>query len=143
MGQYFALVNLDKKQWVHAHRIGNGLKLGEQTGWKYSTEVAAGLLQEGPWAGDTRIGFVGDNGGSFAVDGCSEAPDGVVADLYDQLDESSDWTEISAQVRELMSARFGIRYTGDGWLEIIEPDGEEAAANMTPDMVLSINRRPS
>lgn len=74
MGQYFKLVNLDKKQWVYAHRIGNGLKIAEQTGWAYSTEEVAKLLLGpkddrhpliGSWAGDTRVGFVGDEGGSY------------------------------------------------------------------------------
>jgi hypothetical protein len=30
MGQYHYLVNFDKKQCIHPHQIGNGLKLAEQ-----------------------------------------------------------------------------------------------------------------
>ena len=30
MGQYHYLINLDKKQVIHPHHIGNGLKLHEQ-----------------------------------------------------------------------------------------------------------------
>jgi len=29
MGQYHYLINLDKKQVIHPHQIGNGLKLHE------------------------------------------------------------------------------------------------------------------
>lgn len=79
MGQYHYLVNLDKKQVVHPHQIGNGLKLREQVGWEYCTATALVMLLAsaskdggrgggdfrcghplvGSWAGD-RIAFVGD-----------------------------------------------------------------------------------
>lgn len=78
MGQYYTLVNLDKKEKVEAHRIGCGMKLWEWAanpqgsvlvllcGW--STELAGGDpdwydpdIREiaGRWAGD-RIALVGD-----------------------------------------------------------------------------------
>lgn len=79
MGQYHYLVNLDKKQVVNPHQIGNGLKLHEQVGWNYCTATALVMLLAsasrdggrgggdfrcghalvGSWAGD-RIAFVGD-----------------------------------------------------------------------------------
>lgn len=79
MGQYHYLVNLDKKQVVHPHQIGNGLKLREQVGWDYSTSTVLVMLLAasnkggargggdfhteheliGSWAGD-RIAFIGD-----------------------------------------------------------------------------------
>lgn len=31
MGQYFLIVNVTKKEYVHPHNFGNGLKLGEQS----------------------------------------------------------------------------------------------------------------
>jgi hypothetical protein len=78
MRQYHYLINLDKKQVVYPHHIGNGLKLKEQIGWDYSTATALVMLLAassqnggrgggdfhakhplvGAWAGD-RIAFVG------------------------------------------------------------------------------------
>src|SRR5687767_9563240 len=125
MGQYFTLINLDKREFVHAHQIGNGLKIGEQTGWDYSTETAGLLLLGKPsqahplvgrWHGDTRVGFVGDYGGSQAIGDVplhDELKDRA-EELYGESDEEGDWTNISPQVREMMSALFGIRYEGDG-----------------------------
>lgn len=75
MGQYHMLYNLDKREYVHAHRIDNGLKLREQIGHKHSTSSALFLLVAnsngrgggdaikhpliGHWAGD-RILVQGD-----------------------------------------------------------------------------------
>jgi hypothetical protein len=81
MGQYHLLVNLDKHEYVMPHRVGDGLKLGEQCGTVYGTCSAAIMLcccsngrgggdfydghddVIGRWAGD-RIAWVGD----YAVD---------------------------------------------------------------------------
>lgn len=75
MGQHHKLYNLDKKEYVHAHRIGNGLKLLAQVGHEKSTSTALFLLVAnsngrgggdakphpmiGRWAGD-RILVQGD-----------------------------------------------------------------------------------
>ena len=75
MGQYHVLYNTDKKEYVHAHRIANGLKLLEQVGFEKSTATALFLLVAnsngrgggdaneheliGRWAGD-RIVVQGD-----------------------------------------------------------------------------------
>lgn len=152
MGQYFALVNLDKKQWIHAHRIGNGLKIGEQTNWKYSTEVVAGLLMQemedesnsliGSWHNDRRVGFVGDYGDSHAV---GEVPlhQELIDDaekIYSQREaDGDDWTELSDQVRAMMTQKFGVQYEnkGCGWLDIVEPKDGKIIPNMTPDMILT------
>lgn len=75
MGQYHVVYNTTKKEYVHAHRIDNGLKLVEQVGWMGSTSTALFLLLAnsngrgggdapdhhmiGRWAGD-RIVIQGD-----------------------------------------------------------------------------------
>jgi hypothetical protein len=76
MGQYHITVNLTKRQFVHPHQIGNGLKLKEQIGWDYSTSTVLFMLVAastgrgggdfhcehpllGSWAGD-RIAIIGD-----------------------------------------------------------------------------------
>lgn len=75
MGQYHKLYNLDKREYVHPHRIDNGLKLMEQVGQEKSTASALLLLVAnsngrgggdagkhpmiGRWAGD-RVLVQGD-----------------------------------------------------------------------------------
>ena len=59
--QYHFLINLDKKQVIHPHQIGNGLKLGEQIGWDYSTATVLVMLL----AASSREG--GRGGGDFTA----------------------------------------------------------------------------
>ncbi|MBP9869868.1 MAG: hypothetical protein KBC53_00015 [Nitrosomonas sp.] len=75
MGQYHKVYNVDKKQFIHAHNIGLGLKLLEQVGFEKSTADALFLMVAnsngqgggdapehpliGSWAGD-RIVVQGD-----------------------------------------------------------------------------------
>ena len=73
MGQYHYLINLDKKQFVYPHQIGNGLKLKEQVGWEYSTATVLVMLL----AASSRDG--GRGGGDFHA----EHP--LVAELLAQL----------------------------------------------------------
>ena len=44
MGQYWKVVNLDKKEVLHAHKLGVGLKLGEQIGSGHGTPDALFIL---------------------------------------------------------------------------------------------------
>jgi hypothetical protein len=129
MDQYHILVNLTKRQYVHPHQIGNGLKLHEQVGWKYSTSTALVMLlaaSNGPgdgdfqsqhplvgsWAGD-RIAFIGD----YAEK--TDLP-GIDAQLIYKQCDSGKFKNISADVREMMSSEFNIHYVGepDSWLQI-------------------------
>ena len=126
MGQYHYLVNLTKKQFVHPHQIGNGLKLHEQVGWPYSTSTVLVMLLAvssgrgggdfgehrlvGSWAGD-RIAFIGDYAEPDDLKGV-DAPT-----VYNQC-ESGKFKNISAQVRQMMAAEFDIHYTGESWLNI-------------------------
>lgn len=146
MGQYHYLVNLDKKQVVHPHQIGNGLKLYEQIGSQYSTATALVMLLAassknggrgggdfraqhpliGSWAGD-RIAFIGDYATAGDIPACNAAlicrkvvaacnPTGT-----DQPPKGwHQWTNISGSVREMMAAEFNIQYDGTGWLEIAD-----------------------
>jgi len=126
VGQYHYLVNLTKKQFVHPHQIGNGLKLHEQVGWPYSTSTVLVMLlavSSGrgggdfgehrlvpSWAGD-RIAFIGDYAEPDDLKGV-DAPT-----VYNQC-ESGKFKNISAQVRQMMAAEFDIHYTGESWLNI-------------------------
>lgn len=85
MGQYWKPVNLDKREYLHAHRMGDGLKLWKQLGGGGLVVRGVGVLIAampqprgggdipadpivGRWAGD-RIAFIGD----YALD--SDLPD--------------------------------------------------------------------
>jgi hypothetical protein len=162
MGQYHYLINLDKKQVVHPHQIGNGLKLHEQIGWSYATATALVMLLAasskeggrgggdfraqhpliGSWAGD-RIAFAGDYAEVDDLPGdnaksiyyhCKAACDPKAKDQ--PLNGEEPWTNISPQVREMMAAEFGIRYQGDGWLDIVEKRNGKVAPSLAPDLVI-------
>jgi len=80
MGQYWVVVNLDKKEFVHPHKLGTGMKLWEQVANHPGTGTALLILTAampeprgggdlalnersekviGRWAGD-RVAIVGD-----------------------------------------------------------------------------------
>lgn len=44
MGQYWKAVNIDKREFVHPHKLGAGLKLGEQLGTHPGTSTALLIL---------------------------------------------------------------------------------------------------
>jgi len=146
MGQYHLLVNLDKKQVVHPHRIGNGLKLCEQVGWEHSTSTVLVMLLAassgrgggdfrtnhplvGSWAGD-RVAFVGDYAEPGDIPGTNAQVCYRSANAACYPDEEQDesyepgWTDISPQVREMMTSEFGITYQGDGWMKIAKEESQ-------------------
>lgn len=109
MGQYHVVYNKDKKEFVHAHRIGNGLKLMEQVGWDQSTSTALFLLLAnsngrgggdanehpmiGRWAGD-RVVIQGDY---------AEPTDtGFITE-----EEKNEYKDISPEVKDLLEKEFG------------------------------------
>jgi len=74
MGQYFLILNLDKKEYLHPHKLGSGYKLWEICAnnvcrvlpflLRKSNETGGGDIRDdyptaGRWAGD-RIVVVGD-----------------------------------------------------------------------------------
>jgi len=108
MGQYHKIANLDKKEFLHPHKFGDGLKLLEfgSSGCGTMTGLAILLAAHnnrgggdlsstnpiiGSWAGD-RIAVVGDYGNE---------PGDKCLGVYDQLD-SDEWTDISERVIEAM-----------------------------------------
>jgi len=115
MGQYWMPVNLDKKEYMHAHQMGDGLKLLEQA-WSTGGVATALVMLLAPlperrgggdpgdtttvgrWAGD-RIVFVGD----YSED--SDMPDiPGFGSLYTQLRETDEYTNISALAKAMVEA---------------------------------------
>lgn len=71
MGIYWKPVNLDKKQQVHPHRVGDGLKWGE---WAEHPESATHrtvqrLLEKNIWAATDELRILSDAGGSVHLHG--------------------------------------------------------------------------
>lgn len=116
MGQYWKPVNLDKKEYLHAHDLDGGLKLLEQT-WSAGGVAGALVLllaaspekrgggdapdttTVGRWAGD-RIVFVGD----YSKDSdMPSIPD--FGSLYEKLDDDSGegYVNISAIAARMLA----------------------------------------
>jgi hypothetical protein len=70
MGEYWKPVNVDRKQAVHPHTVGNGLKRGE---WYYRESCVlrciSELIARGAWLETDEIRAVSDYGGAFHVRG--------------------------------------------------------------------------
>jgi hypothetical protein len=144
MGQYWKLVNLDKKEFVHPHEIGCGLKLGEMVAASPGIPAAMVMLCAampvargggdfrekgivGRWAGD-RIALVGD----YAEDG-DLAPEHEAASIYKRCVQADDaalyperyegvanrYTDISAEVAEMLEREFEGEFRGTGWREFV------------------------
>lgn len=126
MGQYHKLVNLDKKEFVHPHGLGNGLKLYEQIGSRTGIPQAMHVLLcaspehrgggdyhpegehcIGRWIGD-RVMIVGDYAKSSDYAGHD------LSKVY--FDES--YTDITPLVRKTLEPILGVKYSGDGWMDV-------------------------
>lgn len=111
MGQYYKIVNLDKREYLHPHKLSSGLKLMELAN-SFPATVLPVLLAEGSgrgggdfgdesgtsvagrWAGD-RVVVIGDyaDKGRFVPEGMD-----AESSLYNQIEEV--FTDISGLVVE-------------------------------------------
>ena len=138
MGQYWKPVNLDKREFIDPHKLGDGLKLWEQLASHPGTGAAlivlcaampeprgGGDLDADPvigrWAGD-RVALIGD----YAED--SDLKDSPVpaSRLYGLCRcseaENSDpaaFQDITAAVRAVIERELNGRYVGEGY-EFVE-----------------------
>ena len=89
MGQYYYVVNLDKKQYLHPHRFGDGLKLMEFGQSSGGTLLAlATLLSNGNGRGGGDINSEDSLVGSWAGDKIVIAGDYADADKF--IEEKDD-----------------------------------------------------
>ena len=108
MGQYHKVYNVSKREFIHPHRIDNGLKLMEQVGHERSTATALFLLlanSNGRGGGDARqhdlIGhWAGD---SIVIQGDYTEPTDPGHIDPETLDA---YTDISAQVLDMLNKEF-------------------------------------
>jgi len=129
MGQYFILVNLDKREYVHAHRIGGGLKLFE---WCANREagVFPYLLRK---SDDTGGGDVHIDNPEYAG---RWASDRIV--LIGDYDESGLYSQAEKEFTEISE---GLVKEYNEFIEI--PDCQlrhsQGTDHIVPDMVLTAN----
>jgi hypothetical protein len=147
MGQYHYLVNLDKREFVHPHKLGDGLKLREHSeqgvmgamhvlvcapeargGGDYPE--CAGVV--GRWHGD-RVALVGD----YAEDS-DLRPEDRASTIQKRCDDG-EFADISEPVADYLGQLYGFRLEGDGWRQRVSLDGGESELpKMCPDMVVVV-----
>ena len=125
MGQYHILVNYDKREFVHPHSIGLGLKQWEHIGFEGGTLADALYILttaspargggdlpltrvSGRWAGD-RVVVLGD----YTEDG--DLPEEMKGGTLYMVAED-EYTDISEEVASAMGSVFDFVMVGrDGW----------------------------
>lgn len=150
MGQYHIPVNLDKREFIDPHTLGNGLKLWEQGASQFGVTAALHALLAvsngrgggdyvdgheefiGRWGGD-RIAIVGD----YAEEGdlpaefaahkiypavCSTRYDGYPADEIAPY-QPGEWKDISDLACAWIEAEFDGKFSGDGWRDFVPNPG--------------------
>lgn len=121
MGQYWFAANIDKKEFLHAHKMGSGLKLIEQL-WAWPGPQTALLwLLHDRWSGD-RVAVAGDNNAKDER-------------LYAELDdETGSWTDISEEVVTELGEELGMMLIPDRWTwGTWEPLPEEVKPILFPE----------
>lgn len=122
MGQYHLVVNLDKKEYLHPHKLGCGLKLMEQVGGIFGGTGDALLLLLacsasedgydvkdssiiGRWAGD-RIAMVGDYANNTDL-----PPEFEASTIYSNCINLEDgYTDITVMIRGMLEKNLMIQY---------------------------------
>ena len=94
MGEYWFPVNLTRREYIHPHRVGNGLKLGEW--WGYESNVVKLMDREWPNTDDVRA--ISDYGGKMRLRGSGDDP---YPDYETFEDELTDISQRSQSFEEL------------------------------------------
>lgn len=163
MGQYHDIVNLSKREFLHAHKLGCGLKLVEQA------NTDAGTLQAlfaalacsngrgggdfidhewvGRWKGD-QIAVIGD----YATNGDLAKPHEQVrvirAACHEDGKHDGDhepypcFEDVSDLAADFLEKQWRFKFSGEGWRNRKYMDGHEDNPGMAPDIVVGIPRPP-
>lgn len=117
MGQYYVVVNLDKRQYLCAHKFGDGIKLLEFGCGGHTMTALAVLLADGngrgggdlfsehpivgSWAGD-RIVVAGDyaDGGRFVENVPRDRLQEIAKDVYSEGNQQADRVTLYAYAQE-------------------------------------------
>jgi len=151
MGQYHYVVNLTKKEFLHPHKLGDGLKLWEQLNSTGGTMAALFLLlacSNGRGGGDIRPqdpelqAIVDEMVGRWAGDEIA-----VVGDYAEDTDlrlqhraesiyrrcSNGEFKDISDDILPVVEFACGVKITGEGWRR-----KEGGFAALRPDMVITL-----
>lgn len=122
MGQYHTVFNLDKKQRLNPHKLGDGLKLLEQASWSpggvndalhlllpCSNGRGGGDYQSdspliGSWCGD-RIAIIGDYANEDDIPGVN------AHDIY----HGEEYQDITDALIPILEREYELVYMGEGW----------------------------
>ncbi len=149
MGQYMLLVNLTKKEFVHPHKLGCGLKWWEQVCSRIGTAPALLCLigppvrrgggdldfknedvakVAGRWHGD-QVALIGDYAEDTDLGSKSQDPASQIYDLCHG--DQSTYTDISEEVAKCLEVVIGGVYSGSGWKDF-ELDNDNGVTNHRP-----------
>ena len=107
-GQYFLVVNLDKSEFIHPHRVGSGLKLWEICANNVSRLLPFLLRQSSEGGGgDYRGAFESEYAGRWAGDRIVVIGDYDESGLYEEV--SATYKEIGANMAEEFNAFIEVR----------------------------------
>lgn len=138
MGQYWKIINLDKKEYIENYNVGTGAKFAEHLGMHPGANEALMILLVamperrgggdiidtekypivGRWAGD-RITMIGDYANDGDISECNPQFQGDVpvpeSEIWESINEEGIWYDVSDQVAEVIEEYFGGQYVGEGW----------------------------
>lgn len=110
MGQYYLIANLDKREYLHPHKLGSGLKLWEIAASDLSRSLIL-LLQDsdGRGGGDGNIDdpVIAEFCGRWKNNRLAIVGDYDSKDIYHQCEDESEWKDIS----------FPLRYAYEKWID--------------------------
>jgi uncharacterized protein (DUF2249 family) len=95
MGQYFYIINLDKKEYLHPHKLGSGLKFYEIIS-THVPQTLVYLLRQSTDPGSA--GPIGPNAGRWAGDRITVVGDYDESELFQKASDS--YKDISLEIRE-------------------------------------------
>jgi hypothetical protein len=144
MGQYHKPVNLDKREFLDPHALGDGLKLYEQAASREGVCAAVCMLLAasngrgggdfpdapgviGRWVGD-RVVWVGDYAEPGDVPGFN-AP-AIYAACRDV--PTDGWTDITPLVARALERTFQFTFAGEGWRHRHEVGDDEPCRYCAP-----------
>lgn len=110
MGQYFYIVNSAKKQYLHPHKLGEGLKLGELGGncMAALSWLLADNSGDGSWSGDPIV-VAGDYGSGLHNTADNEFEDITYRIVKELCEQHPYYVEQFANDLK----RFGARHDSD------------------------------
>jgi len=146
MGQYHFPVNLDKKEFLHPHKLGDGCKIKEQGAGQYGTAAAVCMLLTsslnrggGDWREDNKMAgrWVGDRVvwlGDYSED--NDIPGVNAREIFKELRpwrktrKGCEYKDISDPVAKELEKEYNFKFKGkDGtWREKEYPEDSSSSA---------------